>query len=1387
MTKQRLDQLYCTHCTYHTSALHRREGASGEQVFEESTRAGSVPREKSHDVYSRFGSNLLYHVPGDMPAAEMVKHTASSLNLRRLVYLPSVGGYRLLAQVCFRPTDTRGRPGASFSHVLIQDLKEFPEPWTPVDCLKLWGSEKWVIEDKPNLPHDLPPFSDFGEFDPGYKSLISDQLLLNFLKTPVHTDFIDHEKIIPKRWQKLPPEARQKVLVYLLQAVLNLDFDRRESLFIAVEPSMAALLFYGIFRLLPAIGIAEKLSFSTYQSHRDRLMTTLAATCFHDPDATDLPPDWYSPHARGAAYNTFKADRQTPLKKTGQFATSIVARFVSEDRKEGPAAVNEFLTTCAQLGIGRGEELENLSTIDGLVERLTSRQSKEQMTQLERELPRDAGLRAFLRTKLIGKIDHATVSTLLSQPAQCLTVFKLLTEPAAADDGSRIEPIVETMLSRWPDDAVCDLLKDKDVSKARKVEILNRQIKTHKTLPKDVTALFATREPICTRDTLLEEVLLSLRGEPLQQFVKQTYEDFPTEVCFCELLRNLAPLTARAEHSRAFRELFRHPRFRDEAAEKTKMIGAALADKLIRDTVAKTEDFSDETFSGHLTEVLNTLHQIPNKLDQRLELLTELQHLLPIFSQKRIEPWKAVSAQLKELQKLNGVQQSFFKKLFDEQLANDKNQAAKELGFAAKKALQPVPGTQHDPRPSIIVSLVTNVLGGEERLPPQFRDHINSVFATDSWELRGSLRKQNRQRITTKQAWMAGGAFLFLMVVVISAWEFSKPTKSDVEDKNSDKTIANNKKSDGAPKVPTTVVESNDNDKTNPGKKTTRVNKPDVKAEKGDGKPEPEELELTPAQPKAQKEPSVAKVMPAGPDEKSPPTVKPVTQDPTPTKATTDDQNSSINWPTFYKLPGLVLAKSESSKAEPSSKDDIPKETGPETSEMPDPFERFERLQQWSTAKGIELKLVGVKELNSRLQNNGNSRRIHLSIDSSDQLNGGKSIFVYKLTQSERALQETRPTRETLKNSDLICGFELRESGLFFSWAKTDDMDQERISFQTMLKLCGLCVESHKERPIINLIHPDEIFSGKTVGFPAEYATYSFDKKAKTHDGATFQFQSQLEGVDAFQWIVAKGKIANKNDMGADQFELPFQDAQFKLIGNKSQEVGLNDSKLAASWMGTGNIPCDTASFKQVLRPADGQKWTLNITIIPDWDEQKALDLKSRIDEVKPLPSAVEGFIRKLPPYGTTATANSKVYSELKSIVGLVKKWERCCRDDRLLKNPKTEPLSLLSEVITRDPFNLNGVKISDQTTIGELGDGAKSLQAYLNDARNACKKEEIDKASSRAFNEASNARNSNEGMDSNAEKIVARFRAIEIGELRRRIDNRWIPIYVKHRADSKE
>jgi hypothetical protein len=156
-----IHQIYGTHCTYGSSAIERRSGASAEAVVGCSARAGSLDVRELMDLFARVRRFFHYHLPSDAPDDLLLrlKHDHAP---RRLIYCPAVAGLRVLGQVAFRERDANpqhANPGSYFGHLLIADAAG--PAWDLSACLRLWNAPGWRSTDGPDIAYELPAFPAF--------------------------------------------------------------------------------------------------------------------------------------------------------------------------------------------------------------------------------------------------------------------------------------------------------------------------------------------------------------------------------------------------------------------------------------------------------------------------------------------------------------------------------------------------------------------------------------------------------------------------------------------------------------------------------------------------------------------------------------------------------------------------------------------------------------------------------------------------------------------------------------------------------------------------------------------------------------------------------------------------------------------------------------------------------------------------------------------------------------------------------------------------------------------------------------------------------------------------------------------------------------------------
>ncbi|HJT36662.1 MAG TPA: hypothetical protein VJ783_31860 [Pirellulales bacterium] len=361
-----IHQIYCTHCTYGTSVLEPREGELADRVLGYSARAASLERNELRDYYRQIERFLSYYLPSDTPGEEKPRLDAESAP-RRFFVLPSMGNLQLVGQISYRATDTAGRVGSYFAHVLLtprDPAASAGSAWSTLDALRLWQAP-WTDQDSPELPRKLPALERLDDLWAGARPALDDELVLRFLQTPAGGPLDDPAHVVPPRWQSMPAHERTDLLVNTLQGLLALGLPRRASVLLVTEPSVAALVFYGAARLLPT-ALLDGVSFSTYEQAAERLPVTLAATTFFAPETSDVRPDLY--RRGGLVLNTYTGRMSESGPPPGEYARFIVERLLAD----GWANVDRLLESFQAAGAKRPEDLEVLAQTHRLVSHVLS-------------------------------------------------------------------------------------------------------------------------------------------------------------------------------------------------------------------------------------------------------------------------------------------------------------------------------------------------------------------------------------------------------------------------------------------------------------------------------------------------------------------------------------------------------------------------------------------------------------------------------------------------------------------------------------------------------------------------------------------------------------------------------------------------------------------------------------------------------------------------------------------------------------------------------------------------------------------------------------------------------------------------------------------------------
>jgi len=661
-----IHQIYCTHCTHGSSALERREGELADRMLGYSARAGSLESRDLRQYYRQIERYAHYYLPRDTPGEEKLRLTASTAP-RRLVYHPSAGGLQVVGQVCYRQTDTEGRPGSYFAHVLFRDEKDGQRPWSQLDCLKLWGATGWVEEDSPHIPYLLRPLGSLDEMLDGRRAAIDDHVFLSFLGTPVGGSFDDPEGVIPERWRQMDAARRCSLFTEAFRGFLEMSGARRESLLLVIEPSAAALVFYGIIRLLPAGPVRDSVSFSTFEPNADRVGTSLAATSFHSPEKTDLRPEAY--RSRGFAVNTFSNRRSENRGRQASYAQTMVRRLLTR----GWETVDWSLGSFESAGAGGPEDLNALAAVDALVPALFDPRQPPPGDDWRRRPMAANYLRQAVARRISRLSDPAArLGPIVGQPAH-LTILELIaTEPE--DPGTRVA--AQFLLEKLPGEHVAELLKVEAVSSEAKVGVLVRYVTTHGSLPPGCDFLWSEPPPAPGPQTpaaepMLWQVLARLDRNVLVEFYRR----------------------AAGQHSSAFLlGLLGACRLQRSAQAGLGQIVRAVDDGVLLSLFqshgpAFFRDYPDDepALGARLHAMVASLTKHVPQFPERLDVVLAGRHLLPDDDQDVVTAWASLRRTVQDVCRLQVEKSGILRKRPLEELET----ACRRMTQEARRAMPP--------------------------------------------------------------------------------------------------------------------------------------------------------------------------------------------------------------------------------------------------------------------------------------------------------------------------------------------------------------------------------------------------------------------------------------------------------------------------------------------------------------------------------------------------------------------------------------------------------------------------------------------------------------------------------------------------------------------------
>lgn len=356
-----LQQLYCTHCTYGTSALRREKGELANEPLGYSVRAASLAGNPLRVAYSRVEAYLHYSLPQGSELGPEAPDRPSPP--KRLFLARLENGTDLLGQVCYRETDTTGRQGSYFSHVFLSEPSNGGR-LSELGSLRLWGSAIWQEGDSSELSFDLPSPDAASTFSTSGQEYCSDEVFWEFLNTPPAQPFTERAGPLPSRWRVMSAPKRRELFLRVFTAALK-AFDEAESRLIALcEPEIAPLLFYGVFRLIPDLPLREPYSFSTFESNPDKITSTLSAVPVAAPaQRTHTIAQFEN---RGRIVDTYADTSEEVATSASRYAHLLVTNLIESGWRE----VDGIRNGVGKLELRRPSEWEKASALHEIADQI---------------------------------------------------------------------------------------------------------------------------------------------------------------------------------------------------------------------------------------------------------------------------------------------------------------------------------------------------------------------------------------------------------------------------------------------------------------------------------------------------------------------------------------------------------------------------------------------------------------------------------------------------------------------------------------------------------------------------------------------------------------------------------------------------------------------------------------------------------------------------------------------------------------------------------------------------------------------------------------------------------------------------------------------------------
>lgn len=576
----------------------------------------------------------------------------------KLVFLPQLGGLQWIG--CVHPGDS----GGCFAHVLLRALpaaiipdkaapaagetakgdegspgedgydrfEEEQEPaeqkpataaaasqevWSALDALRLWNADGWTRQTPSEMPATLPAMASLQEVFSSAPA-IDDAAVERFLTEPGDVEaFEDLGTIVPQRWQTMPSELRVAWFNQVLSAYLQCKGEPGKRVVVVAEPSIAALLFYGVARLLPPGPIRNQISFSTLEACPGRSVCNLVGFW---SDGAALPPDV---HASGIVIDTRgEPGQNSPV---AQYAAGMVARLC----ERGWRAVDRTLDTLVAAGVSQASELEPLADVDQAVTSLMTRGAFPASPPWTDWPLAMNFLKQELSQRLASLPPEEALGAILGGPAH-LTVIDLLTSPKIAHS----RKAVVHLLQQLPPEKTLGLLRLTGVSDDDKIIVLARYIHSNGDLPPGCEFLWedwvaASEGQTRTGAVLMAKIVAKLPAKDLRKFFRN------------------APYDAMIPFVTNALRMHKQNRLRTESLSAViSGLDEPMLLRLLRacgDGFLKSYPANEPAIADRLAELLYSLPKTPTEFKERLAFILAGQHLFVDDAHRRAaEDWDAI-------------------------------------------------------------------------------------------------------------------------------------------------------------------------------------------------------------------------------------------------------------------------------------------------------------------------------------------------------------------------------------------------------------------------------------------------------------------------------------------------------------------------------------------------------------------------------------------------------------------------------------------------------------------------------------------------------------------------------------------------------------------------